>query len=150
MQAGPTQEWQHGSLAYCAAQESFEKEEEKSEEVVVEKDAQVVAEEELEEVDLRSGSREPRPISISASLTEKEKSESILLLKEFKDVFAWDYSEMPGFDLGLVAHTLNVDLEAKLVAQPVRIFHTEIEGQIVKEIHKLLAAGFIKHIQHPR
>ena len=47
-----------------------------------------MAEEELEEVDLRSGSQEPRHISISASLTKKEKPELILLLKEFKDVFA--------------------------------------------------------------
>ena len=83
----------------------------------------------MEEVDLGSGSQEPRPISISASLTEKEKSELILLLKEFKDVFAWDYSEMSGLDPGLVAHTLNVDPEAKPVAQPARIFHIEIEGR---------------------
>ena len=55
-----------------------------------------MAEEELEEVDLGSGSQEPRPISISANLTEKEKSEPILLLKEFKDVSVWDYNEMPG------------------------------------------------------
>ena len=40
----------------------------------------------------------------------------MLLLKEFKDVFAWDYSEMPGLDPRLVAHTLNVDPEAKSVA----------------------------------
>ena len=73
------------------------------------KDAQVVAEEKLEEVDLGSGSQELRPISISASLTEKEKLELVLLLKEFKDVFAWDYSEMLGLDLRLIAHTLNVD-----------------------------------------
>ena len=79
------------------------------------KEVQVVAEEELEEVDLGSGSQEPRPISISASLTEKEKSELILLLKKFKDIFAWDYSEMPGLDLGLVVHTLDVDPEAKPV-----------------------------------
>ena len=92
------------------------KEEEKNGEVMEEKDAQVVAEEELEEVDLGFGSQEPRPISISASLTEKEKSELILLLKEFKYVFAWDYSEMPGLDPGLVAHTLNVDPKAKPVA----------------------------------
>ena len=72
--------------------------------------------EELEEVDLGFGSQGPRPISISASLTEKEKSELILLLKEFKDVFAWDYSEMPGLDPGLVVDTLNVDTEAKPVA----------------------------------
>ena len=94
----------------------MEKEEEKDEEVVAEKDAQVVAKEGLKEVDLGSGSQEPRPISISASLTNKEKSELILLLKEFEDVFAWGYSEMPRLDPGLVAHTLNVDPKAKPVA----------------------------------
>ena len=46
-------------------------------------------------------------------------------------------------------HTLNVDPEAKPVAQLARIFHTEIEGQIVKEVQKLLATGFIKPIHHP-
>ena len=67
-------------------------------------------------------------------MTEREKSELILLLKEFKDVFAWDYSEMLGLDPGLVIHTLNVDPEAKPVAQPARVFHIEIEGQIVREV----------------
>ena len=57
---------------------------------MAEKEVQVMAEEELEEVDLGSGSQGPRPILISASLTEKEKSEMILLLKEFKDIFVWD------------------------------------------------------------
>ena len=127
MQVGPTKEWQHRSLACCVAQENLENGKEKDEEVVAEKDTQVVAEEELEEVDLGSDSQEPRPILISASLTEKEKSELMLLLKESKDVFAWDCSEMSGLDPGLVAHTLNVDPEAKPVAQPAKIFHTEIE-----------------------
>ena len=71
-------------------------------------------------------------------------------MKEFKDVFARDYSEMPRLDPGLIAHTLNVDLEAKPVAQPTKIFHTKIEGQIFKEVQKLLVAGFIKPIQHLR
>ena len=115
-------------MACCVVEESLGKEEGKDEEVAAEKDTQVVAEEELEEVDLGSDLREPRPISISASLIEKEKPELILLLKEFKDVFAWDYSEMPGLDPELGAHILNVDPEAKPVAQPARIFHTEIEG----------------------
>ena len=71
-------------------------------------------------------------------------------MKEFKDVFAWDYSEMLGLNPGLIAYTLNVDQQAKPMAQPARIFHTEIEGHIVKEVQKLLAAAFIKPIQHPR
>ena len=57
--------------------------EEKNDEVVAEKDVQVMA-----EVNLGSDSQKPRPISISSSLTEKENTELILLLKEFKDVFA--------------------------------------------------------------
>ena len=76
----------------------------------------------MEEVDLGFGSQGPRPISISASLTEREKSELILLLKEFKDVFTWDYLEIPGLVPRLVVHTSNVDPEAKPVAQPARIF----------------------------
>ena len=53
---------------------------------------------------------------------------------------------MLGLDPGLVVHTLNVDPKAKPVAQLAKIFHIEIEGQIVKEVQKLLAVGFIKPI----
>ena len=134
LQVGPAQKKQHKSLACCIVEKSLEKEEGKDEAVMAERDIQVMAEEELEEVDLGSDLQEPRPISISASLTETEKSELISLLKEFKDVFAWDYNEMPGLNPRLVAYTLNVDPKARPVAQPARIFHTEIEGQIVKEV----------------
>ena len=55
---------------------------------------------------------------------------------------------MPRLDPGLVVHTLNVDLEARPLAQPARMFHSEIEEQIVKEVQKLPATSFIKPIQH--
>ena len=108
-----------------------------------------MAEEKLEEIDLGMKPQKPRPISISSKLLEEEKAKLILLLKEFGNVFAWDYNEMPRLDLGLVVHTLNVDLEAMLVAQRVRVFHTKIEKQIVKEVQKFLVTDFIKPIQHP-
>ena len=57
---------------------------------------------------------------------------------------------MPGLDPGLVVHTLNVDPKVKPEAQSTKVFHTEIEEQIVNEVQKLLAAGFIKPIQHPQ
>ena len=77
---------------------------------------QVTAEERLEEIDLGTDPQKPRLISISSKLSEEKKAELILLLKEFKDVFAWDYSEMPRLDLWLVVHMLSVDPEARLVA----------------------------------
>ena len=75
-----------------------------------------MVEEKLEETNLGFNSQKPRPISISLRFLEKEKLELILLLKEYKDVFTRDYSEMPGLDLKLVVHTLNVDPEAKPMA----------------------------------
>jgi len=87
---------------------------EREKKVTAEKDTQVMIEEKLEEVDLGTDPQKPRPISISSKLSENEKSELILLLKEFRDVFAW--SVMPGLDPRLVVHTLNVDPEAKPVA----------------------------------
>ena len=138
-------------MVFYVVQESLKEEsnEVKNKKVMAKKDVQVVTEEKLEEINLGLNPQEPRPISISSRLSEKEKSELILLLKEFKDVFAWDYNEMSGLDPGLVVYILNVDPEANLVAQLARLFHTEIERQIVKEVQKLLAAGFVKLIQHP-
>ena len=104
----------------------------------------------MEEIDLVTDPQKLRPISISSKLLKEEKLELILLLKEFNDVFVWDDSEMPKLDLGLVVHMLNVDPKVKPMAQPTRVFHIEIEEQIVKEVQKLSAIGFIKPIQHPR
>uniref|UniRef100_A0A2N9HL34 Reverse transcriptase domain-containing protein n=1 Tax=Fagus sylvatica TaxID=28930 RepID=A0A2N9HL34_FAGSY len=59
-------------------------------------------------------------------------------------------TKCPGIDPGLVAHSLNVEPGTKPVVQPARTFHTEVEAQITQEVKKLLAAGFIKPIQHPR
>ena len=76
MQAGPKQEWQHKSLVCCMAQEGSEEgiNEEKDEEIATEKDVQVMAKEQLEEIKLGSNLQEQRPISISLRLSEKEKS----------------------------------------------------------------------------
>ena len=72
------------------AQESLEEKSdmEKNEEIIAEKDAQVVTKERLKEVNLGSDQQEPRPISINSKLSKEEKLELILSLKEFKDVFA--------------------------------------------------------------
>ena len=68
------------------------------------------------------------------------------LFKKYVDVFAWTYGEMPGLDLGLVVHSLNIDPRVKLVVQPTRVFHTDVEAQITQEVKKLLVASFVKPI----
>ena len=140
MRRGLGQGSQHKSLVCCVAQENSEEESdtESEKEATVEKDTQVTAEEKLKEVDLGTDLQKPRPISLSSKLPEDEKAELILLFKEFRDVFAWDYNKILGLDLGLVVLTLNINPKSKPVAQPAKVFYTEIEEHIVKEVQKLL------------
>ena len=51
--------------------------------------------EELVKVNLNDGGKE-RMVKISKGLPEEEKRRLMVLLKEYKDVFAWDYKKMPG------------------------------------------------------
>ena len=56
--------------------------------ITTKREVQVTAKEKLEEIDLGTDPQKPRLISISSKLSEEEKVELILLLKEFRDVFA--------------------------------------------------------------
>lgn len=56
---------------------------------------------------------------------------------------------MQCLDPKMVAHALNIEPGVKLVVQPRKIFHPNVEVQIVQEVKKLLAEGFIKPIIHP-
>uniref|UniRef100_A0A2N9HKP8 Uncharacterized protein n=1 Tax=Fagus sylvatica TaxID=28930 RepID=A0A2N9HKP8_FAGSY len=85
--------------------------------------------------------RKEKSTTTEPNMTSKEELEMCLL---------GNYDEMPGIDPGLVAHYLNVEPGTRPVVQPMRTFHTEVEAQITQEVKKLLAAGFIKPIQHPR
>jgi len=40
-----------------------------------------------------------KPISISEGLSLTERVELIALVREYIDVFAWNYEDMPGLDL---------------------------------------------------
>ncbi|CAN6586787.1 unnamed protein product [Malus baccata var. baccata] len=46
---------------------------------------------------------DPRPIQISGLLGVDDRAKIICLLQEFKDCFAWHYTEMPGLDSALCA-----------------------------------------------
>ena len=101
-------------------------------------DPKISAKEELEVIDLSSDPNVHKPVSISASLSVEEGMHLVELLKEYQDVFAWQYHEMPGIDPELVAHSLNVEPGTKPVVQPMRTFHPEVETQITQEVKKLL------------
>ena len=92
--------------------------------------------EELEIFNLGDDHNMELPISINPLLTPPEKKELLSLLKEYCDVFAWHYEEMPGLDPGMVAHTLNIEPWAKPVVQPRRIFHPTLKLKLFKRLRR--------------
>lgn len=63
---------------------------------------------ELQEINIRELGQS-RPIKISKDLREEENQKLMKLLRDFKDIFTWEYAEMLGLDPEIVSHKLNVN-----------------------------------------
>ncbi|KAM1029351.1 hypothetical protein ACFX15_041095 [Malus domestica] len=97
----------------------------------------------LEVIDLGT-EEDPRPIQISGLLGVDDRAKIICLLQEFKDCFAWHYTEMPRLDPALVEHRMPIKEGYKPVKQAPRRMSKEIEEKVKEEIERLVKAGFIR------
>jgi hypothetical protein len=86
----------------------------------------------LEEIDIGDGDK-PRQTFISTNLDSNFREELIKLLKEYKDCFAWDYSEMPGLDRSIIEHRLPIEPGFKPYKQhPRKIYKDEVLADVKK------------------
>jgi len=97
----------------------------------------------LEEVDIGPGDK-PRSTFISKKLDPVLREEMIALLKEYRDCFAWDYTEMPGLDRSIVEHRLPLKKGFRPFQQRARQMKAEVLEEVKKEVEKMLDAGFIR------
>jgi ribonuclease HI len=98
---------------------------------------------ELEEIDIGPGHK-PRPTFISKKLNPELRELMIVLLKEYTDCFAWDYTEMPGLDRSIVEHRLPLKLGFWPFQQRAWQMKAEVLEEVKKEVEKMLEAGFIR------
>ena len=122
------------------------------EEIQVEEDAEDAPQEleegvkstvdDLKEVNLGTQD-EPLPTFISSLLNPQEEENYVKLLREYKDVFAWSYKEMPGLDPKVAIHHLAIKHGAQPIKQAQRSFRPELIPRIEVEVNKLIEAGFI-------
>jgi hypothetical protein len=82
-------------------------------------------------------------VHIGASCSPDEIVTYTSLFKEFRDIFAWSYEEMPGIDPAIVVHEIKTYPGAKPVRQRLRPVHPRKAAAIKLEVEKLLKAGFI-------
>jgi hypothetical protein len=101
------------------------------------------AQDPIEEVDLGDGSVK-RPTYVSAKIPREFKNRIVMLLKEYKDCFAWDYIEMSGLNRKVVELKLPIQSDKKPVKQIPRRFAPQILPKIKEEIERLLKCGFIR------
>ncbi|KAF7151919.1 hypothetical protein RHSIM_Rhsim02G0152000 [Rhododendron simsii] len=84
-------------------------------------------------------------------LPEERKKAFIALIREYIDVFAWNYDEMPRLDPGVTTHKLNVVPSARPVKQGVRSSPKKklrIGDPISNELKSTSAAVTLSNLKH--
>ena len=76
--------------------------------------------EETEVVNLADGVENEKPVKIGVNFPKDIKHEHIALLKEFREIFAWFYQDMPGLDTEIVVHRIPVKPKCPPVRQALR------------------------------
>ncbi|XP_010695334.1 uncharacterized protein LOC104907994 [Beta vulgaris subsp. vulgaris] len=93
--------------------------------------------------------RPKRMLKIGIVLGSQTKDELITLLKEFEDVFAYTVEEMPGIDLEVAVHKLNIDPGQKPVRQKKRHLGPARNQSVDQEVQKLLKSKFTRETFYP-
>jgi len=105
--------------------------------------------EEIELVNLGTED-DKKEIKIGVSQDASIKERVIELLREFADVFAWSYKDMPGLDPEVVEHRLPLKPECPPVKQKLRRSHPDMALKIKEEVQKQIDAGFLVTSEYPQ
>ncbi|GAU16655.1 hypothetical protein TSUD_326050 [Trifolium subterraneum] len=103
--------------------------------------------EDLEQVQI--GEQPHQTTSIGTSLQPEERERIIIILRNNRDLFAWQPSDMPGIDESVITHKLSISPINKSVVQRKRKVGEERRAAITEEVVKLKEAGFIEEIKYP-
>lgn len=90
-----------------------------------------------------------KEVKIGMSLANEQAEALSVLLKEFQDVFAWSYKDMPGLDTDIVKHNLPLKAEFKPVKEKLRRIKPVWLLKIREEVMKEFEAGFLRVASYP-
>jgi hypothetical protein len=90
-----------------------------------------------------------KEVKVGTMLGAEIKQGLIKLLKEYVDVFAWSYQDMPGLDTYIVVHKLPLKPECPPVKQKLRRTRPDMALKIRDEVKKQLDAGFLAVAKYP-
>ncbi|XP_017640449.1 uncharacterized protein LOC108481891 [Gossypium arboreum] len=91
---------------------------------------------------------EGKVVKIRTCITEETKRDLVRVLREFKDVFAWSYQDMPGLSSDIIVYCLPIRVDCKPVQQKLRRMRPNIVLKIKEEVKKQFDAGFFQVIKY--
>ena len=104
--------------------------------------------EETKLVDLGTNSGK-KEVKIGTTMTAPVREELMALLKNYQDIFAWSYQDMPGLSFDIVQHKIPLNHEWSPVKQKLRRMKLETSLKIKEEVKKKFDAGFLAVARYP-
>uniref|UniRef100_A0A2N9IIB9 Uncharacterized protein n=1 Tax=Fagus sylvatica TaxID=28930 RepID=A0A2N9IIB9_FAGSY len=95
-----------------------------------------------------SSNEAERRSRLGPAAPSEQKEALIALLREFHEIFAWSYQDMPGLDTDIVVHKIPLKPECKPVKQALRRMKPEVILKIKEEVEKQLKAGFLSTVTY--
>ena len=87
-------------------------------------------------------------VKIGTGITAPVREELITLLRDYQDIFAWSYQDMPGLSSDIVQHRLPLNPKCSPVKQKLRRMKPETSLKI-KEVKKQFDVGFLAVARYP-
>jgi hypothetical protein len=82
-------------------------------------------------------------VHLDANCSPKEVENYTSLFKEFHNVFAWSYKELPRINPSIIVHEIKTYLGVKPIREKLRPVHPKKTATIKAKVEKLLKSGFI-------
>ena len=86
----------------------------------------------------------PKYVNLGKCCSPTERDKSIILFKQYKDVFSWTYEDLKTYDTNIIQHVIPI----KYGVKPLRKMHLKLEPLIQNEVKKLLDAKIIFKVRH--
>lgn len=90
-----------------------------------------------------------KDVKVGAGLNDEIKKIFVELLREYANVFAWLYQNMPGLDTNIVVHKPPLKHECPPIKQKLRRTRPDMSLKIRKEVRKKLDAGLLVVTKYP-
>ena len=100
------------------------------------------------QIDIVAPGSTPELITLGASCSEQELEEYKKLFREFCDVFAWSYTEMPSLDPAIIEHHIDTWPDVRPIRQKEHPIHPSKLPAVKAKIEKLRTVGFIYPIAY--